>query len=86
MELNAQSCGLLVHLGEKSAPPCAEGSVEAGCFVTPGSSPGQETAAVCACDISQVEEWRADAKMATQLPYMIVAASVALSAVLVWQA
>lgn len=85
VELNGQSCGLFVHLGEKSAPPCAEGSVEAGCFVTPGSSPGQETAAVRACDISEVEDWRAEAAMATELPYMIVAASVALSAVLVWQ-
>ena len=85
VEVNPESCGLFVHLGEKSAAPCAEGSVEAGCFVTPGLDPRHETAAARACDTSEVEEWRRDAAMATQLPYMIVAGSVALSAVVVWQ-
>ena len=78
-----QPCGLFVHLEDNSAQ-CDAGSVEAGCFVTPGSALGEQTTAVRACDVREVEQWRADAALATQQPYMAVAASVGLAAALVW--
>jgi FHS family L-fucose permease-like MFS transporter len=82
VEHDARSCGLLVRLGHNaSGPPCAgEAALEeaqAGCFVTPGGSKGP-TRAQRACTAAAVDDYRAEAALATQLPYLVLAVAVTL--------
>ena len=48
VESGAATCGLLVHLAPGSTAPCPAGSVESGCFATPGSH-GEPTRAERVC-------------------------------------
>ena len=82
-------CGLLVHLPSNSTSACPTGSTEAGCFVTPGSvgsmgSGGRTpTTAERVCSAQQLDLWREEAALATQAPYLLVAAAVMVTACLV---
>ena len=84
VESGATSCGLLVHLAPGSTAPCPAGSVESGCFVTPGSH-GEPTRAERACSPSEVDAWRSEAAEATQLPYLGVSLAVSLAGLAVWR-
>ena len=85
VEAGVSTCGLVVTLEAGSTARCEFGREEFGCFVTPGSG-GAATLARRACGgEAEVEAWRSDAAMATQGPYVAVAATVALAGLLVWQ-